>query len=157
MPREQDLVPVEIASQIALEVHDSTRIFVVGEFNELPASLIAWELRKRGNRAQVYASMDFKQTLEGTSSFVAGGSSWTNLPNLQKVLRELSADTVVTVTVDQMSPFWSEDYTAFNAWKQKYADRLRSLSEYERLTNLDYPFVGISATVYRARREGSGH
>ena len=150
MPAEQELLPAPIAASIGDQVHDRRRVFVFGEFNELPADLIAWELHKRGNRTTVYPSTNYKQALEGISGLTSGGSDTVDLAKVGRLLAELSADMVVTFSLEKASPFYDEDYRTWNAWKSKYVDTFASVPGYEKVFAKDYP-AGISATVYRRR------
>ncbi len=151
IPAEQELIPAKIATYAGDQVRDAKSVFVIGEFNELPAHLIAWELRKRGNRIPVHQSMDYKQALEGLSAFTPGGGDPADLSKLVELLKKLSVDTVVTVGLKKTSPFYDEDYKAFNDWKHKYVDRFESVPEYGKIASRDFASVGVPVTIYRVR------
>jgi hypothetical protein len=148
---EQELIPAKIAAYLGDEVKDGKSVLVIGEFNAVPAHLIAWELRKRGNRIPVHQSMDYKQALEGLSAFTPGAGDSVDLAQLVELLKKLSVDTVITVGLKKTSPFYDEDYKTFNAWKQKYVDQFESVSEYPKTTSRDFAPVGVTVTVYRIR------
>ena len=151
VPAERELIPARISAYLADELKDRKSAFVIGEFNALPAHLVAWELRKRGNRIPVHQSMDYKQALEGLSAFTPGAGASGDFSQLVELLKKLSVDTVITVSLKKTSPFYDEDYKTFNAWKQKYVDCFASVAEYPKVASRDFAPVGVSVNVYRAR------
>jgi len=149
IPTEQELTCGKIAAYLGDEVKDGKSVFVVGEFNALPAHLIAWELRKRGKRIPVHQSTDYKQALEGVSVFTPGAGDAADFSQLVELLKKLSVDTVITVGLKKTSPFYDGYYRAFNAWEQTYVDRFESLTEYPKTAARDFASVGVSVTIYR--------
>jgi len=149
IPSEEELVPAKIAAYLGDALKDGKSVFVIGEFNAVPAHLIAWELRKRGSRIPVHQSMDYKQALEGRSAFTPGAGDSVDFSQLVELLKELSVDTVITVGLKKTSPFYDGYYRAFNAWEQRYVDRFDSLAEYLKTASRDFTSVGLSVTIYR--------
>ena len=151
VPTERERIPAKIATYLADGLTDTKSVFVIGEFNALPAHLIAWELRKRGNGVPVHQSMDYKQELEGLSAFTPGAGDPADPAKLVALLQKLSVDTVITVDLKKASPFHDKDYIAFNAWKQKYVDRFELVPEYSQIAARDFASVAVLVTIYRVR------
>ena len=148
IPPKIEMVPRDVAAYLVHELEGKKGVLFIGEFNAVPAHLIAWELRKRGDRVPVYQSMDYKEPLEGMTPFAPGSSDRTNLLRLVTVARELSVDTVVTIGLKKISPFYDWEYIAFNEWKQKYVDQLESMEEFRKMVSREFDPAGVSVAVY---------
>ncbi|MEZ4389130.1 MAG: glycosyltransferase family 39 protein [Candidatus Krumholzibacteriia bacterium] len=121
---------------------------VVGTFNECSAGWVEL-LRSRGGAARDPLRVDFPYPLaRGRDRLPAGPD-----PHYRELVDDWFAaheDRVILITVDPGSPWWTEDYARYGAWKLQVAAAIAARPELATLRQLDLPEQGLHARVLGA-------
>ena len=129
-------------------MEDGTSMRVVGTFNWLSAGWMRILAQRQRVAGSYRLAVDFPYPgVPGRSSYDSGESA-----DYARVVEDWLADTpeelVATIQLDEESPFRSEDFRLWSAWKGNYCSIISKRLAGQELAVLDLPEEGLHARVY---------
>ena len=114
---------------ISSTVKAEKRICIIGGFNEMSASSIAWHLLLRNENMLQPNIMTLphlgQRTGTGMSPEMVAGYK----AELYRVLDNSTVDYIITIEVDKESKFYTYDYESWNAWQLNYISLMEEQEE----------------------------